>query len=243
MKKQIIKEKIIIFFAEGIFNYDSRKRFQKFIKCTDYILDIGALSSPFTKGFGNKVIAIDILPENNEFGFSEKTLNKLRKRGTLETIIMDAQNMDFADNMFDIVILTEVLEHISDDTKAAKEIIRVLRPGGYLFLTVPHLEKVPLAYGIKEHLRHYTKKNLIDLFGGEEIILLKDRFKFNEFIWGSFIISKYNQKKNKLILFLLPMEALLKNILTYIWLPLSEKLFTKKPGYNLIMIVQKHSSF
>jgi SAM-dependent methyltransferase len=239
MNKQIFKEKLTIFFAEAIFNYDARTRFQKFIKLKDHILDIGALSSPFTKGLTNKVTAIDILPENNAFGFSEKTLNKLKNRLNLETKMMDAQKMDFPDNIFDIVILTEVLEHIPDDKKAAKEIIRVLKPGGYLLLTVPHLERVPLKHGIKEHLRHYMKMDLIDLFGNEEIILLKDRFKFNEFIWGSFVISKYNSKKNKMVLLFLPLEAIIKIILTYIWLPFSEKIITKKPGYNLIMVMRK----
>jgi SAM-dependent methyltransferase len=239
MNIKILKQKIIIQLTEPIFNYDARKRFRKFIKPDDKILDIGALSSPFTKGLTNKVTAIDILPEENEFGFSDRTLNKLKKRPNIETKVMNAQNMDFADNMFNIVILTEVLEHIPDDKKAAKEIIRVLKPGGYLLLTVPHLERVPLEHGIKEHFRHYLKKDLIDLFGNERIVLLKDRLKFNEFLWGSYFISKFNRKKNKLILLFMPLEAIMKIFLTYIWLPVSEKLFIRKPGYNLIMVMQK----
>lgn len=240
MFNRIMKEKVVIFLAEPIFNYDARKRFKKFIKPDDKILDIGALNSPFTKGLTNQVTAIDILPDENAFGFSDKTLNKLRKRPNIETKVMDAQKMDFAENLFDIVILTEVLEHIPNDKAAAKEIIRVLKPSGLLLLTVPHLERVPLEGGIKEHFRHYIKQDLIDLFGKEKLVFLKDRFKFNEFIWGSFFISKYNKKKKKVFLLFLPLEAVVKNILTYLWLPLSEKLFAKKPGYNLIMVMQKH---
>lgn len=239
MNYRVLKEKIVIHLAEGIFVYDARKRFKKFIKPYHNILDIGALSSPFTKGLTNKVIAIDILPEDNEFGFSERTLNKLSKRTNIEPKIMDAQKMDFQDNMFDIVICTEVLEHIPDDKKAAKEILRVLKPGGFLLLTVPHLDRVPLEAGIKEHFRHYKKNDLIDLFGKENIIFLKDRFKFNEFNWGSYFISKYNSTKIKLFLLFLPFEAILKIILTYLWLPLSEKFFVRRPGYNLIMVMQK----
>ena len=239
MNKRVLKEKLVICFAEPIFAYDTRKRFKKFIRPSDQILDIGALTSPFTKGLTNKVTAIDILPEDNDFGFSEKTLNKLRNRTNIQCIIMDAQELNFNTNLFDIVILTEVLEHIPDDKKAAKEIIRVLKPGGFLFLSVPHLERVSLEHGIKEHFRHYLKKDLIGLFGEERIILLKDRFKFNEFIWASFFISKYNENKKNIFLLFLPIEAIIKNILTFIWLPLSERIFSKKPGYNLIMIMQK----
>ena len=194
---RIFKEKSIILLAEPIFRYDARKRFKKFIRSNDIILDVGALSSPFTKGLSNKVIAIDIHPEDNAFGFSEKTLEKFGKRPNVECKMMDAQKMDFEDNSFDIVILTEVLEHIPNDVKAAQEIIRVLKPGGFLLLTVPNLDRVPLEAGIKEHFRHYTRNDLTAIFGKEKIILLKDRFKFNEFNWGSYFISKFNEKKQK----------------------------------------------
>jgi SAM-dependent methyltransferase len=242
MKFRIMKEKIFLHLAMDIFGYDARKRFNKFIKPTDNILDVGALTSPYTKGRSNSVTAIDILPVDNEFGFSEKTLNKLRKRPNIKPLIMDAQKMDFDDNKFDVVILTEVLEHIPDDKLAAKEIIRVLRPGGYLLLTVPNIDRVPLEYGIKEHFRHYKKNDLLQLFGSENIILLNDRFKFNEFNWGSYFISNYNSSKRKIFLLFLPMEAILKIFLVWIWLPISEAIFPNKPGYNLLMVMKKKSS-
>jgi hypothetical protein len=58
-------------------------------------LDVGALTCPFTKGLTNKVIAIDILPENNDFGFSEKTLKKLKSRPNIEARIMGCTRNEF----------------------------------------------------------------------------------------------------------------------------------------------------
>jgi len=81
--------------------------------------------------------------------------------------------------------------------------------------------------------------DLIGLFGDEKIVLMRDRFKFNEIVWGSYFILKYNQTKNIGYLIFLPYEAILKLLLTFIWLPLSEKIFPNVPGYNLIMIMQK----
>jgi|WetSurMetagenome_2_1015567.scaffolds.fasta_scaffold00011_14 SAM-dependent methyltransferase len=239
VSKSLIKEKVSIFLADTLFNYDTRRRINRFIKPNDKILDIGALASPFTKGLANQVMAIDILPEENQFGFSDSILERLKRRPNIQTRLMDAQNMEFEDSQFEIVILTEVLEHIQDDKKAANEIIRVLKPGGFLLLTVPHLERVPLSEGIKEHYRHYLKNDLIQLFGRESIIYLKDRFKFNEHRLASFFITNYNSSGRKFYLLFLPLEAILKHLITYIWLPVSEIIFKKKPGFNLIMVMRK----
>lgn len=40
-------------------------------------------------------------------------------------------------NSFDLVVACDVLEHVADDDKALREILRVLRAGGYAILTVP----------------------------------------------------------------------------------------------------------
>lgn len=49
----------------------------------------------------------------------------------------DALALPYADGVFDIVIASEILEHIPDDEAAIAELVRVLRPGGLLVATVP----------------------------------------------------------------------------------------------------------
>lgn len=49
----------------------------------------------------------------------------------------DARDLPFADDSFDRVIASEVLEHIPEDLLALREIARVLRPGGRVAVTVP----------------------------------------------------------------------------------------------------------
>jgi ubiquinone/menaquinone biosynthesis C-methylase UbiE len=52
----------------------------------------------------------------------------------------DATNLPFADDSFDYVVCSEVLEHLPDDDAAAREIYRVLKPGGTAIITVPHTD-------------------------------------------------------------------------------------------------------
>ncbi len=52
----------------------------------------------------------------------------------------DLQQLSFPDDLFDLVITQDVLEHIREPEKALKEIRRVLKPGGYHIFTVPYHE-------------------------------------------------------------------------------------------------------
>jgi len=49
----------------------------------------------------------------------------------------DALSLPFPDGAFDCVIASEVLEHVPPDTVAISELVRVLRPGGRMAVTVP----------------------------------------------------------------------------------------------------------
>ena len=54
-----------------------------------------------------------------------------------QVVVGDALALPYPDGEFDCVIASEILEHIPDDDAAIAELIRVLKPGGKLAVTVP----------------------------------------------------------------------------------------------------------
>jgi SAM-dependent methyltransferase len=54
-----------------------------------------------------------------------------------EVVKGDALDLPYADGAFDCVIASEILEHVPQDTAAIAELVRVLKPGGKLAITVP----------------------------------------------------------------------------------------------------------
>jgi SAM-dependent methyltransferase len=57
--------------------------------------------------------------------------------GRAETVVGDALALPYPDRTFDCVIASEILEHVPADDKAIGELVRVLKVGGRLAVTVP----------------------------------------------------------------------------------------------------------
>lgn len=66
----------------------------------------------------------------------------------------DAQNMPFEENSFDIVISCETIEHVPDPRAAVREMHRVCKPGGTLFLTAPNYLNFMGLHLIYASVRH-----------------------------------------------------------------------------------------
>ena len=54
-----------------------------------------------------------------------------------EAVKGDALDLPYPDASFDCVIASEILEHVPEDERAIAELVRILKPGGSLAITVP----------------------------------------------------------------------------------------------------------
>ena len=164
------------------------------------ILDFGA--GPCEKAavltrIGFRCAAVDDLTDNwHQIGDNRNKLCKFAKEQKVELFVADHVPNDLRQESFDMVMLHDVIEHFADSPRSLLlDLVEILRPGGYLYITVPNavnLRKRLLvllgrtnypAYPAyfwsgkvwRGHKREYVKSDLAQLceFLGLEMVLLK----------------------------------------------------------------------
>jgi 2-polyprenyl-3-methyl-5-hydroxy-6-metoxy-1,4-benzoquinol methylase len=123
------------------------------------IIDIGCSGGPLIKllldqGFSS-VRGLDIDPG---------AIKRCKEKGLKNISVMDARQTSFNGSEFDIIIASDILEHIKDQDAALAEWRRILRPGGKLFVFVPAFDLLWDSHDeINQHYRRYSKKKLLSL--------------------------------------------------------------------------------
>lgn len=129
---------------------------------TAAILEIGCSGGPLLQrlesvGYPN-LTGIDV---------SEAGVAVARQRGISNVSCMDGAHLDFPDASFDLVVASDVLEHIKDEAQALREWTRVLRPGGQLLVFVPAFQFLWGKHDeVNQHWRRYSAAQLTDALRG-----------------------------------------------------------------------------
>ena len=122
--------------------------------CEGRVLDVGCGLQPYRSMLGTKVteyVGVD-------------------RPGPLAnpTVIGTAEDLPFDAHVFDVVLSTQVFEHVPEPARALGEAIRVLRPGGRLVLTVPGVW--PTHEAPHDYWR-FTRHGLLHLLETHDLVL------------------------------------------------------------------------
>lgn len=143
------------------------------------VLDAGSGSGWLALRLAQK--GFEVTGVDNALGFIKYASLKGKQLGLSKKArfqLGDVRKLDFPDDYFDVIICSEVLEHLRDDRQATDQLERVLKKGGLCVVTVPAFMKY---WGVEDdyggHLRRYTRQTLGKLFN-DWIIEKNDYFGF-----------------------------------------------------------------
>ena len=136
---------------------------------TKYVLDVGCARG----GFGRTLkkvfptITVDGVEINSELARTAQVSYRKVWIGKFEEVNLPS-------NFYDVVIMGDVLEHLYDPWKALKKVFSVLKPKGWLIVSIPNtsqwtvvrqllegeFEYIPLGLLCVSHIRFFTLKSL-----------------------------------------------------------------------------------
>ena len=158
------------------------------------ILDAGAGYGIYSLTLAERGYKVDVLELEAE---RVAALNKMKDErpvlgDRITTTVGSLTAAPMNDSSYDVIVCSDVIEHIPDDAAAVSEMARMLVPGGLLVLTVPydspHNKKIYRGFG---HERPgYTEEAMRHLIAPYGLEIEKiDRY---EFFFGSALFQVHN---------------------------------------------------
>jgi len=102
----------------------------------------------------------------------------------------DIRALPLADASVDLLLATDVIEHVAEDEQAVAEICRVLRPGGTALITVPAFSSLWGLQDIKSHhYRRYRMAPFLRLLERSSLVIEK-KFYFNYLLFVPIYVAR-----------------------------------------------------
>jgi SAM-dependent methyltransferase len=146
--------------------------------------------------FGGKIFGL-------EYDFERAAEAGSRHPGIINAA---GESLPYPASTFDLILSHEVLEHVADDRLAAREMVRVLKPGGRAVIFVPHIGYPFETHGIywrgkyyfgnkpfvnylprslrnklAPHVRIYSRRDLEQLFTGQPVTIVEQTIIFGAY--------------------------------------------------------------
>ncbi|MCB9461746.1 MAG: class I SAM-dependent methyltransferase [Anaerolineaceae bacterium] len=151
---------------------------------------VGMYAAQIGKRYDAQVELFDI-----EWPFAAKA-----SENTPHAIVAATESLPYRSNIFDTILSHEVIEHVADDRQTAREMVRVLKPGGRIVLFCPnrwypfethghywqgeyHFGNTPLINYLPDnlrnklapHVRAYTQRGIRALFADQNVKFIHQR--------------------------------------------------------------------
>jgi 2-polyprenyl-3-methyl-5-hydroxy-6-metoxy-1,4-benzoquinol methylase/uncharacterized protein YbaR (Trm112 family) len=150
-------------------------------KNAQLILDVGCGSGWVAKHFlaeGKKVISVDISIKNSTQVLKENP------HENHAAVVADVYHLPFKKNSFDVIIASEIMEHVYDPKLFIAKLVNVLKPGGTLIITTPYNEKIDYFLCVhcnkltpkNAHLHSFNENNIVGFIPPEIVDFKTDRF-------------------------------------------------------------------
>jgi SAM-dependent methyltransferase len=108
-------------------------------------------------GTGRNLLEFGPLGTAQGVDSSPDAIEFCRRRGLRAVSQGEIEELHFDDGAFDLILATDVLEHLKDDRAALRELRRVAAPGGRMLVTVPAYDWLWSQHdAVHHHFRRYT---------------------------------------------------------------------------------------
>ncbi|MEZ4778097.1 MAG: class I SAM-dependent methyltransferase [Flavobacteriaceae bacterium] len=184
------KKGLLNFCYQFIKSYSLNKKVKLILKENNQkgsILDIGAGTGDFlflAQKKGWKIEGIEVNEKAQKLAFNKGVV---LKKGLDE----------FTDELFDVVTLWHVLEHLPNLPEIVSQIEKTIKPGGTLIIAVPNFNSFDAlyykqfwaAYDVPRHLWHFSKESMKQLFSSNLKLI-----KIKPMIFDAFYVSLLSEK-------------------------------------------------
>jgi SAM-dependent methyltransferase len=121
---------------------------------------------------------------------SLRALAHAQRKGLGPSAVADVNRIPARSSSYDIVLATDIIEHVEDDGAAMQELARVARPGGHILLTVPAFK---VLWGgnddVSHHLRRYRRPQIRDLVR-DAGLEMRACYYFNALLFAPVLVTR-----------------------------------------------------